>query len=134
LIKKSIILSCLICLLLSNLWPSVQGKIEGTVNDSNGNPLEKVTITITSLKASTGHINIKTDRKGKFIQVGLWPGRYQVSLKKSGYLPVSYEVRVRIAESTKLEVKMEKAEEAIERSLSQADRLFLKGYKPFAKQ
>jgi len=56
LIKKSIILSCLICLLLSNLWPSVQGKIEGTVNDSNGNPLEKVTITITSLKASTGHI------------------------------------------------------------------------------
>jgi len=128
-IKKSIILSCLIGLLLSNLWPSVQGKIEGTVTDSSGNPLEKVTITITSLKASTGHVNLKTDKKGKFIQVGLWPGRYQVSLKKSGYLPVSYEVRVRIAESTKLAIKMEKAEEAMERSLSKADRLFLKGYK-----
>jgi len=128
-IKKTIILSCLIGLLLSNLWPSVQGKIEGTVTDSSGNPLEKVTIIITSLKASTGHINIKTDPKGKFIQVGLWPGRYQVSLKKSGYLPVSYEVRVRIAESTKLAIKMEKAEEALERSLSKADSLFLKGYK-----
>ncbi|NIM59521.1 MAG: tetratricopeptide repeat protein [Candidatus Aminicenantes bacterium] len=128
-LRKSIILSCLICLLLPNLWPSVQGKIEGTVTDSNGNPLEKVLITITSLKASEGHINIKTDKKGKFVQVGLWPGRYQVSLKKSGYTPVSYEVRVRIAEATKLVVKMVKAEEAIERSLSQADRLFLKGYK-----
>ena len=128
-IKKTIILSCLIGLLLSNLWPSVQGKIEGTVTDSSGNPLEKVTIIITSLKASTGHINIKTDKKGKFTQVGLWPGRYQVNLKKSGYLPVSYEVRVRIAESTKLAIKMEKAEEALERSLSKADSLFLKGYK-----
>lgn len=128
-IKKTIILSCLIGLLLPNLWPSVQGKIEGTITDSQGNPLEKVTITITSLRASVGHINIKTDRKGKFVQVGLWPGRYQVSLKKSGYLPVSQEVKVSIAESTKLVVKMEKAEEAIERSLSQADRLFLKGYK-----
>lgn len=128
-IKKSIILSCLIGLLLSNLWPSVQGKIEGTVTDSSGNPLEKVTITITSLKASTGHMNLKTDKKGKFIQVGLWPGRYQVSLKKSGYLPVFYEVRVRIAESTKLAIKMEKAEEALERSLSKADGLFLRGYK-----
>jgi len=128
-IKKTIILSCLIGLLLPNLWPSVQGKIEGTVTDSKGNPLEKVTITITSLKASTGRVNLKTDKKGKFVQVGLWPGRYQVSLKKSGYLPVSNEVRVRIAESTILAIKMEKAEEAIERSLSQADRLFLKGYK-----
>jgi len=128
-IKKTIILSCLIGLLLSNLWPSVQGKIEGTVTDSSGNPLEKVTITITSIRASTGHINIKTDKKGKFVQVGLWPGRYQVSLKKSGYLPVSYEVRVRIAESTKLAIKMEKAEVALERSLSKADKLFLKGYK-----
>lgn len=128
-IKKSIILSCLIGLLLSNLLPSVQGKIEGIVTDSSGNPLEKVTITITSLKASIGHVNLKTDKKGEFIQIGLWPGRYQVSLKKSGYLPVSNEVRVRIAESTKLAIKMEKAEEALERSLSKADKLFLKGYK-----
>jgi len=128
-IKKTIILSCLVGLLLSSLWPSVQGKIEGTVTDSKGNPLEKVTITITSLKASTGHINIKTDKEGKFVQIGLWPGRYQVSLKKSGYLPVSQEVKVSIAESTKVAIKMEKAEEAIERSLSEADRLFLKGYK-----
>lgn len=128
-IKKSIILSCLIGLLLSNLWPSVQGKIEGTVTDSSGNPLENVTITITSLKASIGHVNLKTDKKGKFIQIGLWPGRYQVSLKKSGYLPVSNEVKVRIAESTKLAIKMEKAEETLERSLSTADRLFLEGYK-----
>jgi tetratricopeptide (TPR) repeat protein len=128
-IKKTIILSCLIGLLLPNLWPSVQGKIEGTVTDSQGNPLEKVTITITSLKAATGHINIKTDKKGKFVQIGLWPGRYQVSLKKSGYLPVSQEVKVSIADSTKVAIKMEKAEEAIERTLSKADKSFLTGYK-----
>jgi len=36
-IKKSAILFCLIGLLLSNLWPSVQGKIEGIVTDSSSN-------------------------------------------------------------------------------------------------
>ncbi len=125
--KKTIVLTCLLGLLASNLWPSVQGKIEGVVTDSEGNPLQGVVVTIASLKISSQHITLKTDEKGKFIQIGLWPAQYMVSFKKSGYLPASREVRVRIAETATLDVVLEKAEEILERSLSRADSLFLKG-------
>ena len=128
-IRKTIFLLFLAGFLLSNLWPSVQGKIEGIVTDSEGKPLEGVTVTIISLKVSSIKFDLKSDKNGKFSQVGLWPGYYQVNLKKSGYLPVSREVKVSIAETSKLEVRMEKAEEIMEQSLSKADSLFLKGYK-----
>jgi tetratricopeptide (TPR) repeat protein len=133
-IKKTIILLFLAAFLLSSLWPSVQGKIEGIVTDNEGKPLEGVTITIISLKGSAVKLELKSDKNGKFTQVGLWPGYYQVNLKKSGYLPVSREAKVSIAESSKLEVKMEKAEQIIEQSLSKADSLFLKGYKLYEEQ
>lgn len=133
-IKKTIFLSFLIGSLLSSLWPSVQGKIEGIVTDSEGKPLEGVTVTIISLKVSAVKFELKSDKSGKFTQVGLWPGYYQVNLKKSGFLPVSREVKVSIAETSKLEVKMEKAEQIMEQSLSKADSLFLKGYKLYEEQ
>jgi len=108
---------------------SVQGRIEGIVTDSAGNPLEKVKVAIISVKASTRKFELTTNKEGKFIQVGLWPGYYQVTFKKSGYMPKSQEVRVRIAEPTKLEINLEKAEEFVERNVSKADKLFLKGNK-----
>jgi tetratricopeptide (TPR) repeat protein len=128
-IKKTIIFLFLAAFLLSSLWPQVQGKIVGTVTDSEGKPLEGVAVTIISLKGAALKLELKSDKNGKFTQVGLWPGYYQLNFKKSGYLPFSREVKVGIAEAFKLEVKMEKAKEIMEQSLSKADSLFLKGYK-----
>jgi len=133
-IKKTIIFLFLAALLLSSLWPQVQGKIEGIVTDNEGKPLEGVAVTIISLKGSALKLELKSDKNGKFTQVGLWPGYYQLNLKKSGYLPLSREVKVSIAETSKLEVKMEKAKEIMEQSLSKADSLFLKGYKLYEEQ
>jgi len=133
-IRKWIVLLFLIGLFSFNLWPSVRGKIIGIVTDSSGNLLEKVTVTIISLKTSARKFELKTDKEGKFLQIGLWPGYYQVSFKKSGYMPVTREVKVSIAESSKLEVKLEKAEEFVERNVSKADKLFLKGYKLYEEE
>ena len=127
--RKLIILVLFISLFSLSLWPSIQGKIEGIVTDVNGNPLEKVTVTITSLKISTRHFEVNTDKEGKFTQVGIWPDYYLVNFKKSGFLPVSLEVRVYIAESSKVEIKMEKAGQVMERNLSMADELLLEGNK-----
>lgn len=128
-IKKSAVLSFLLVFMAWNLWPSVQGKIRGTVTDSEGNPVPDVAITITSLKMASKILSLKTDKGGKYVQIGLWPDRYQVRFKKSGFLPSAREVKVGIAETIILDIIMEKAQEALERSLSKADSLFLKGNK-----
>jgi len=128
-IKKYLFLIFLIGLFSLNGWPSVQGKIEGMVTDISGNPLEKVKVTIISLKASTRRFELTTGKDGKFTQIGLWPGYYQISLKKAGYMPLSHEVRVGIAGLAKLEIKMEQADELMEKNISASDKLFLKGNK-----
>lgn len=111
---------------------SVQGKIEGTVIDSNGHPLENVKVTIISLKVSTRKYELTTQKDGKFIQIGLWPGYYMVYFKKEGFAPMSKEARVSIAASTKLEIKLEKASQVMARNISESDNLFLEGNKFFA--
>jgi len=133
-IKKAIIGGCMLALISLSALSQVQGKIEGIVTDKEGNPLENVVVSIMSTKITTRHFENKTNKEGKFIQVGLWPGFYQVSFKKSGYLSSSNEVKVSIAESTRLVVTMEKAEKALERMLSDADKLFLQGNKLYAEE
>jgi len=131
--KKHFIIGSWLVLSLALLtWPQVQGKIEGTVTDKNGQPLAGVTVNIISTKMATRHFERKTDKNGKFVQIGLWPGYYQVTFKKEGYLPATKEVKVSIGESTRLNVKLEKAEKALEKTLSKADQFFLKGNKLYA--
>lgn len=132
-IRKCMIFLFFISLFTIYGW-SQHGRLEGIVTDKGGNPLEKVTVTIISVKSSGNKIEVKTNKDGKFSQVGLWPEYYYVRFKKSGFMPVSREVRVRIAEATKVEITLEKAQEMMERNLSASDKLFLKGNKLYAKQ
>ena len=132
-IRKCIVFLLLVSLFTINGW-SQHGKFEGVVMDKEGNPLEKVTVTIISVKSSGNKIELKTNKEGKFSQIGLWPEYYQVSFKKSGFMPISREVRVRIAGATKVEITLEKAQEMMERNLSAADKLFFKGNKLYVEQ
>ncbi len=132
-IRKWLILLSLISLVTTYGW-SQHGRLEGIVMDNEGNPLEKVIVAIISVRSSGNKIEVKTNNEGKFSQIGLWPDYYHVSFKKSGFMPVSKEIRVRIAEATKVEIILEKAEEMMERNLSAADKLFLKGNKLYAEQ
>jgi tetratricopeptide (TPR) repeat protein len=112
----------------------IQGKIEGLVRDSEELPVDKVSVTIVSQWSSAVHFEVTTKADGRFIQIGLQPGYYLVSLKKTGFLPVSTEVRVRIDETSRLEIKMKKGSEVLERALSESDSLFLKGNKLYAEK
>lgn len=71
-IRKCMVFLLLISLFTVNGW-SQHGKIEGVITDHEGNPLEKVTVTIISVKSSDNKIELKTNKEGKFSQVGLWP-------------------------------------------------------------
>jgi tetratricopeptide (TPR) repeat protein len=116
------------------LGAAVQGRVEGKVTDASGAPLEKVAVSIVSQITTAIRFSVTTDGAGKFAQIGLQPGYYVVSFKKDGYAPVSKEIHVAIEESTRLEVVLQKAAPALDRTLSESDQLFLKGNKLYAEQ
>lgn len=132
---RVLIVSVLFLLLSISSLAQVRGKVRGTVVDSQGNPLEKATVTIISTRQASQRYETKTGKDGKFAQVGIYPGYYQVSIKKDGYLPKSLEVHVEIDGDTNLEIiKLETADERAMKSLSGADKAFLKANEYYNKQ
>jgi tetratricopeptide (TPR) repeat protein len=124
----------MLALTLPAALAQIQGKIEGHVLDSAGKPLDKVAVSIVSRRTSSVHYELLTDKNGKFLQVGITPGDFIVSFKKEGFAPVSRDVHVGIDETTRVDMQLKTVEAAIEKSLSAADNLFLKGNKLYADQ
>lgn len=131
-IKRIGIIAIVIAGLAFPLQASVQGRMAGVVKDQTGAPVSGVEITIVSMKMSSRQYKTRTDAEGKFTQIGLWPEFYQVSFKKNGYMPISSEVRVRIDETSKLEITLRTADQAVQRQLSDADKKFVRGNKLYA--
>lgn len=115
--------------------PQVRGKVRGTVVDSQGKPMEKAVVTIVSTRLASQRYETKTGKDGRFAQVGIYPGYYQVTIKKDGYLPKIFEVHVEIdGEANLEEIKLETADEQAMKSLSGADKAFLKANEFYNKQ
>jgi tetratricopeptide (TPR) repeat protein len=131
-IRKSGFIAVLLALTLSAAWAQTQGRILGSVLDSAGNPLEKVAVSIVSQRTVSIHYELTTDKNGKFVQVGLMPGNYLINLKKEGFTPSSNEIHVSIDETAPFEARLKPADVATQKSLSEADQLFLKGNKLYA--
>lgn len=119
---------------LSTAWAQTTGRIEGRVLDAAGSPLQKAAVTIVSQKSATIHYELSTDAQGRFVQIGLAPGNYVVTVKKDGFAPLDREVHVGIAETTSLDLTLKTVEAALAKTLSQADSLFLKGNGLYASQ
>jgi tetratricopeptide (TPR) repeat protein len=58
------------------------GQIKGKVTDAQGNGVEGATILIENLDNGSKPIQVKTNKKGEYIQVGLYPGKYKVTANK----------------------------------------------------
>jgi tetratricopeptide (TPR) repeat protein len=133
-IRKFVPAALILALTLPAALAQTQGKIEGLVLDPGGKPLEKVAVSIVSQRTSSIHYELSTDKNGKFMQVGITPGYYIVRFKKEGFAPVSREAHVSIDETTRIDMQLKTVEAAVEKSLSAADSLFLKGNKLYADQ
>lgn len=77
---------------------SVHGGIKGKILDNNDNAIEGVRVTIISIEYPSERHPLKTNKKGEFIQIGLFPGFYQVRCEKDGYIPLAKKIRVHISE------------------------------------
>ena len=69
---------------------AIAGRLHGTVKDVNGNPVDKVLITIQSQGEINQTYTAHTNSKGEYIHIGIAPGAYRVTPSKEGYKPVDY--------------------------------------------
>lgn len=69
------------------------GQVRGKVVDAQGNPVEGATVSIQNTEISSRSLQTKTNKKGEYIQIGLQPGRYKITVTK-GDLTESKEQRI----------------------------------------
>ncbi len=132
--KKTVLVVLFVLALAAVGSAQYQGRITGRVLDPAGRPVEKAEVTIVSQRTSTIRYAMRTDREGRFAQIGLTPGYFMVSVKKAGFAPGSKEIKVGIAGEEVLEITLKTVEAAVEKTLSAADKNFLNGNKLFAEQ
>ncbi len=130
-IKRYMLTALLFLFLFSPIWAQYQGKIEGLVTDTAGMALSDVAVTITSLQGGAANLSVKTNKKGKFVQIGLRPGSYQISFTKKGYMTGTLEIRIGVADKREVKVQLEKAASSVEVVFAKADKLFQAGNKHY---
>jgi Tfp pilus assembly protein PilF len=72
------------------------GMIKGRVVDEGGKPVADAQIVIEFAEGVTRKNTTKTNNKGEFIQIGLFPGNYRVTASKDKVGSQVFETRVRI--------------------------------------
>ncbi|MCX7975037.1 MAG: tetratricopeptide repeat protein [Candidatus Aminicenantes bacterium] len=71
-----------------------KGRINGTVIDENGRPVEGAIITVESLTSKT-KLEGKSDKKGHFAVAGMGTGMWRITASKPGYVSSSTDMYVR---------------------------------------
>lgn len=132
--QRKYLSAVIFCLFIfSALWAQYQGKVEGIVTDAAGSALSDVEVTITSITSGGASFNLKTNKDGRFVQIGLRPGQYQITFKKEGFMTGTLEVRVRVADSREVQVQLEKTAGSVEGVFAKADKLFQQGNELYEK-
>jgi tetratricopeptide (TPR) repeat protein len=81
------------------------GQIKGKVTDAQGAAVEGAKVLIENLDKGSKPIETKTNKKGEYIQVGLYPGQYRITVVKDA-LTTTRETRVSLDMLT-LDIKLE---------------------------
>ena len=76
------------------------GQVRGKVIDSAGKPVPDATVLIEYQGGVTRKFEVKTNKKGEYLQVGLSPGPYRLTASKEGYRPSFVEIRANLGATT----------------------------------
>lgn len=60
------------------------GQVKGRVMDAKNQPVDGAKVTVEMAGGMTRKYDLKTNKKGEFIQIGLQPGDYKVTAEKDG--------------------------------------------------
>jgi tetratricopeptide (TPR) repeat protein len=90
-----------------------QARLTGKVTDSAGNPLEGVTVTVTTKNVSIFKLVLKTDKRGTYASIlndATVP--YHFKFEKEGYVPFEGDKKIPIGDTGGLDAKLQKVSEA----------------------
>jgi tetratricopeptide (TPR) repeat protein len=71
------------------------GSIQGKVVDQQGNPVDGAKVMIQNVDLSGRALDTKTNKKGQYMQVGLQPGKYKITVSK-GDLTTSKDTQIHL--------------------------------------
>lgn len=78
------------------------GTARGKVLDAQGKPLADAKVTIEFQGGITRKFEVKTNKKGEFMQVGMQPGPYRFTVAKEGYQPGVVDFRISLGDPTEV--------------------------------
>lgn len=82
------------------------GMVKGKVVDAKGEPVEGARILIEFAEGVTRKNETKSNKRGEFIQIGLFPGNYKVTASKEGVGTQTFEVRVRLGNAAEVNFQL----------------------------
>ena len=95
------------------LLAGAQARLAGKVQDSAGNPLEGVTVIITTGNVKTLKITLKTDKKGAYATIiadATIP--YHLRFEKEGYIPFEGDKKIAVGDVAGLDATLTKVSDA----------------------
>ncbi len=112
-IQKTFSALAILLLAAATTQAGIQGRVSGKVTDSAGNPLEGVTVTLTTLQMKSFKLTTRTDKQGQYgLLVNDATMKYQMKFEKEGYAPLETEKKFSTVEITVVDEKLLKASEA----------------------
>ncbi|HLA79519.1 MAG TPA: tetratricopeptide repeat protein [Vicinamibacteria bacterium] len=78
------------------------GTARGKVVDDKGQPVADAAVLLEFQGGVTRKLDTKTNKKGEFTQVGVYPGVYRVTASKEGYQSALVEQKIALGEATYL--------------------------------
>jgi tetratricopeptide (TPR) repeat protein len=90
--RAGLVLFSLLAVLAFALPAAAQGLVQGVVTDAQGQPVDGATVVIEA-EGTNRHFDMKTNKKGEFMQIGLSSGPYKVTATKDK-LTASQSVRI----------------------------------------
>lgn len=82
------------------------GMVKGRVVDAENKPVDGAKVKIEFKDGINRKFEVKTNKKGEYIQIGLQPGNYEVTATKDGVGTASAPVRVGLGDAPPLELKL----------------------------
>ena len=85
------------------------GAVKGKVTDAQGQVVEGATVTIDYTDGMNRKYNVKTNKKGEYIQIGLQVGNYRVTAEKKDLGAQSFDVRIRLGATSEINFQLNPA-------------------------
>ncbi len=133
--KKLVIFFILILFLTIVVYPQAymgKGKLKGIVTDTQGNPVEGVTVKLYHLKSASG-FTTTTNKKGEWKAFWIRGGMWNIDFTKVGYAPKAISVRIKeYGKNPEIKIQMQKIEginvnKKIEKELVEGNKLYKAG-------